>query len=134
MFNDAGLLFDAVAVERLARRDGIAIARKGRPAQRQVPAGLNLPDMHQFVDEMRLGRNRLGCIIGCPVETIGMAPDMAIGRHRHPPRVQRPEFGAPHSDRSHIQRRPEHAGGQFNLGAGQRADGRRVGIRHHLCS
>jgi hypothetical protein len=54
VFDDHGLLFDAVAREWLAGDEAIVIAAEGVAAQQQIQAALMLPDMGQLVDQQRL--------------------------------------------------------------------------------
>src|SRR5690242_17112118 len=60
--NDLGLLFQAVAVEGLARLQIVGIAAERMAHQRQVEAavGLGLPDVGHLVDEEGLAPETLG--------------------------------------------------------------------------
>ena len=60
--HDLGLLLDAVTFKRPARPDGIVVAATRVAIEDQVPlpAGLGLPDMGHFMDEMALQRERRG--------------------------------------------------------------------------
>ena len=56
--DDARLLFDAIAIEGLVRRQCVAVARQWRAGEDQPAPLLVLPDMDHFMDEMRAKSSR----------------------------------------------------------------------------
>ena len=61
--DDLALLFDAVAVERLAGLQRIIVTAEGVTGERQADAPLMLPDMHRLAKSNTEGRN-IGVIAG----------------------------------------------------------------------
>ena len=117
------LLFQAIAIERAAIDQTVAVAAERVPHERQIisAAGLRLPDMGHFVDEQALQRQPLpGKILG-PQPAGGMEMDIAGRRHHHVPRLKRPPFAADDPHPAIVDRIPEHRSSQLNLSGGQRA-------------
>ncbi len=121
MADDFCLLLDAIASEGPSWPYGVTIAAEGVPAQEQVNALLMLPHMDEFVNEVALLAQR-SCAEAFAIAAAGrMEVDMATGRHRHVPRLQRPPFSSANPDGIEVQRSAEHLPCEASFRFAQRA-------------
>src|SRR3546814_3561182 len=93
--------------------------------QRQPDPALMLPDMGHLMDEKALRLQRAVAKILAPQAALGVEPDVPVGRHGDPPRLERPPSAMADADRRIIDRIAEDGGSEiafrFGQGAGSHA-------------
>lgn len=109
MSNDFRLLLYAVAFERPARFDAVAVAAEGMPAEDEVHAALVLPDVDQFVDQESLLTKRGGAEAVTISSACRVKMDRTLRSHRNVSWLEKGPLAVDDTNRVIVERIAEHA-------------------------